>query len=796
MAIRDIRATYAEFVRSATGDPGIEPYDYQHRLAAGGLPELLSVPTGCGKTAAVTLGWLFRRTAHSDPEVRATTPHWLVYVLPQRVLVEQTQREIERWLHNLDLDVRCHVALGGVRAKDGRTWRDDVDRDAVVVGTQDMLLSRALNRGYGDTLTMWPIDFGLLHSGCHWVMDEIQLMGPGLPTTRQLHGLRLALGTAAPCSSTWMSATIDEQLMATVDAPTIGSRLELDTADRTELLAHRLDAAKTVRRLDVDAKRYAADLAAAVAALHRPGRRTLAVLNTVERARQVCEALSRRGDVPTVLVHSRYRPGDRARQVDAALAPPGNLGTIVVSTQVLEAGVDLSADVLVSEAAPWPSIVQRAGRCNRDGYAEDALLCWVAPPNPAPYLEADLDAAVAVLAELQGTVTTPTLMGARTVDTTPTTHAVLRRRDLVELFDTLPDLSGNDTDVTRFVRDADDRSVEVAWRHLGGVRPDTRSLPAREERCPAPIGEVRDWVAERIVWRFDHLDRAWVRCRKPDVRPGMVLVADADAGGYDERTGWSPASRTPVTPVHVEEPVEGELGEDHLSVGQPQWVSLARHSADTQAEATRILAALAPAGISPAMSTAAARAALFHDIGKVHPVFQESLTRFFTEDNRGQAERAGRPWAKSAGKGRLNHGRPHFRHELVSALVLMGDGAGALDGYDERDLAVYLVAAHHGHVRVGVRSLHDEAPAVVLGVADGEDVPAVEVGGVSIPRSRMDLSVIQLGTGGDGLASWSRRMLDLRDRPDLGPFRMAFLEAVVRLADWRASAAAERGVER
>ncbi len=805
MAITDIRAAYTDFVRSATDSPGIEPYDYQHRLAAGGLPELVSVPTGCGKTAAVTLAWLFRRTAHHDGAVRAATPHWLVYVLPQRVLVEQTQREIQRWLENLGLDVRCHVALGGVRPKDGRSWRHDIDRDAVVVGTQDMLLSRALNRGYGDSQTIWPIDFGLLHSGCHWVMDEVQLMGPGLPTTRQLHGLRRALGTAAPCGSTWMSATVDERLMATVDAPTIGSRLTLDATDRTGPLARRLDAAKTVRRLDVDvnAKRYATDLAAAIAALHRPGRRTLAVLNTVERARQVWDALTRRSAVPTVLVHSRFRPGDRARQVDAALAPPGEPGTIVVSTQVLEAGVDLSADVLVTEAAPWPSIVQRAGRCNRDGQADDALLCWVAPPGPAPYPEEDVAAAAAVLAELEGTVTTPTQMGARTVQTTSTTHAVLRRRDLVELFDTLPDLSGSHIDVTRFVRDADDRSVEVAWQHLGDARPTTRSLPARQERCPAPVGDVRGWVDDRFVWRWEHLDREWQRCRARDVRPGMVLLADAAAGGYDERTGWLPTSRSPVAPVEVAEAGANELADEHRSVSQPQWLSLARHSADVEAEATAILAVLDPPGVQPGMRAAAARAALLHDIGKAHDIFQESLGRFVTEDNRAHAEAAGRPWAKSSGRGRLDHSRRHFCHELVSALVLLGGGAAALDGCDERDLAVYLVAAHHGRARVGVRRLPGEADppperpdaAVVLGVADGDAVPAIEVPGVSIPACRVDLSVIQLGTGGDGLASWSRRMLGLRDRADIGPFRLAFLEAVVRLADWRASAAAEGSVK-
>ena len=48
---------------------------------------------------------------------------------------------------------------------------------------------------------------------------------------------------------------------------------------------------------------------------------------------------------------------------------------------------------------------------------------------------------------------------------------VLRRRDLIDLFDTTPDLSGYDLDISRFVRGGDERDVAVAWRELGGSAP-------------------------------------------------------------------------------------------------------------------------------------------------------------------------------------------------------------------------------------------------------------------------------------------------------------------------------------
>jgi CRISPR-associated endonuclease/helicase Cas3 len=49
---------------------------------------------------------------------------------------------------------------------------------------------------------------------------------------------------------------------------------------------------------------------------------------------------------------------------------------------------------------------------------------------------------------------------------------------------------------------------------------------------------------------------------------------------------------------------------------------------------------------------------------------------------------------------------------------------------------------------------------------------------------------MSVGDSGRG-PSWSSRTLKLRDRPDLGPFRLGFLEALVRLADWAVSASYE-----
>jgi hypothetical protein len=98
---------FADFTARATA--GMRPYPYQVRLAGEGLPDVLNVPTGAGKTLASVLPWLYRRINGVEDT------RWLVVVLPQRSLVEQTTRQVRQWLGNLDLDVQLYQELGKLK---------------------------------------------------------------------------------------------------------------------------------------------------------------------------------------------------------------------------------------------------------------------------------------------------------------------------------------------------------------------------------------------------------------------------------------------------------------------------------------------------------------------------------------------------------------------------------------------------------------------------------------------------------------------------------------------------------
>jgi len=72
--------------------------------------------------------------------------------------------------------------------------------------------------------------------------------------------------------------------------------------------------------------------------------------------------------VVTCNLTARHRPPDRRVLIDATtdLLKDEALGVLMTSTRLIEAGVDMSVDRVYRDIAQVPSIVQAAGRCNRE----------------------------------------------------------------------------------------------------------------------------------------------------------------------------------------------------------------------------------------------------------------------------------------------------------------------------------------------------------------------------------------------------------------------------------------------
>ncbi len=968
---------FISFFKTATGKHYL-PYEYQIRLACGDnacsdqpaslekgrncSSALISIPTGLGKTAAVVMAWLWNRVVLN----RNDWPRRLVYCLPMRTLVEQTAGEVEKWLRNtrnaaLDGTVNLEesafehllwlagaddltsqqisklpssaqsktskphspiIHMGGEdNAPERAQWDIHPERPAILIGTQDMLLSRALNRGYAAGRARWPKDFALLNNDCLWVFDEVQLMSTGFATSLQLQSWR-DRSDMKPVNATvswWMSATVErEWLESAVDfAPSIegiwndsemqtkllwieDAKKQSDSAMRLKQLLRqgaKIFHPKAEAELKADKEnKYIADVAAAVKKrMAEHGGKVLVILNTVRRA---CSLAEKMKDNNPLLLHSRFR--HRERKAWTSKVKDENF---IIATQVIEAGLDITSRVLFSESCPWPSFIQRCGRAAR--YPDDpkADVYWLdVTKDSLPYSEEELTKVKDQFASLKDV----SLDGFREhrKDLSPEAaqrllpyapRFVPQAKDIIDLFDTTPDLTGADIDISRYIRDGEERDITVFWRDCStiskGKNPPKAKVwqPEHAELCPVPVisrsSGFRDFAqkTQGRIWRWDYRD-GWTRLNRGDTErifPGQVFLLEQSCGGYDTKKGWTGRVddcffdigpwKQPVQPPAIpdgEDENAAGMGDDFEGANGSSnsgqngaWRSILHHSREVCEELRNSLALL------PASSDADedARVVLplagrLHDWGKAHPAFKQKVKpeelanavamvpdalpakapdRCWRRDKL-------RPQPESTPETERDARRAGFRHELASGLAILEllrrhqpshpalawpeeelraafnfvpsepctpfvDSALAAEiaalNVRQFNLLIYLVAAHHGKVRLSLRSSPDDLREDVpwpcppetrqaRGVRDGDSLPDVALPGLNFTSSQilapavtLHLDVMELGLSSAAGPSWRERTGELLATH--GPFRLAWYEAILRVADQRASQRAE-----
>ncbi|MCL5746077.1 MAG: hypothetical protein M1541_19470 [Acidobacteria bacterium] len=915
------------FFRAATG---YEPFDYQRRLAESNRTAaslLVKVPTGLGKTAALILPWLWNRSIRPSQIGERRSPQRLIYCLPMRTLIEQAYAWIGEWLTRLAYaadanEPRVRAAVERLQPKALARLSNDANKlrllgqplsaaremllwlmehspvilmggeendlkkaawdiypeePAILVGTQDMLLSRTLNRGYAMSRYRWPMQFGLLNSDCLWVMDEIQLMGPGLGTACQLDAFRVscrASETEADAAirsvdATWYaSATASRELLVSCDwrtatgdtrPPTEDFVIRLGPADFDDpRVARRLRAAK---RLEVHQEWHFEDgatpgrivsvhkaMLAAVGGRNDLPRRTLVICNTVRKARLLFTAVEAEfaGDPnrpQMILLHARFRRHDRQIIFDRLNNSCAKDGQIVISTQVIEAGVDISSAVLWMEAAPLPSMVQRLGRLNRAGefgHGEALVTNWcptaflvgvgAAPPPQGreraedkekrerenakrylPYEAAESESSLSTLSDVPDAspASLETALVRPMADILKPPVGAIRQHELLDLFDTDANLSLGYNDVSPFVRGLDSETdVQVLWRAWGTGDPLFGGDVGSGELCPVPLWEVKQLPTWRFGFVWQGRERGWQSVTERNLFPGAVLLLPISAGGYSAEQGWT-GRREDSAISDLYQPPALPSDADLLSILDGQWESIERHTQRVRSELQDILTSL---GIS--CDTAIAAALLegidWHDFGKNHPDWQRAVLT--------AAEAAGvtpewdhHPFAKFslggspalAGKSgrelraeiyRLKRlFRPGLRHEVASALALRQHHRSGERAPSVMDLlAEYLVMSHRGHVR---KVLRDELPRAprpcevardeVCGIVDGTSIDPVCVRDKMLTAGPLSIECRQLGRCRDGSEGWAKCVVRLLE--SFGPLRLAYLEALFRAADWRAS---------
>ncbi|WP_181685225.1 CRISPR-associated endonuclease Cas3'' [Halorhabdus salina] len=363
----------------------------------------LTLPTGMGKTLAGLSA--AQKLRDEDEKSR------IIYALPFTSIIDQVVDELET-IYRTDgtgrlLTAHHHLAESTIQDS---TDDDEADLSDDVAG----MLAESWRAGL--TVTTFVQLFE-------------SLAGPKNRQSMKLPALRdavVVLDEPQSLPLDWWKLVprlidiLTEQYDATVIAMTATQPRLFD--DETELVDDPDQYFESIRRVSYELddsteryiesqsepKSYAAattELAEAV----ESGQTTLAVCNTIDSARELTEQvdcdgfidvgrlyddeLQQKGSVDDVepkaiaervaatdddaLVHlsTRLRPADRLTLIEIAKElTDADHPTLTISTQLVEAGVDISFDRVFRDLAPIDSIVQAAGRCNRSFEREQGVV--------------------------------------------------------------------------------------------------------------------------------------------------------------------------------------------------------------------------------------------------------------------------------------------------------------------------------------------------------------------------------------------------------------------------------------
>jgi CRISPR-associated endonuclease/helicase Cas3 len=304
----------------------------------------LEAPTGSGKTLSSLRFALEHARAHDLERI--------IYVIPYLSITSQTAETIRKALGaDSETVLEHHSNFMAEGYEDEKAYRLHTDRwDAPIVLTTQVQFLESVFSAKASNLRK-------LHNMARSVIifDEAQSLP--LKCVYLFNGAINFLHSV--CSSTILLCTATQPLLDSVEYPALVSQ---DSS-----IADCGDAPKRYEIVDAMTKAgYSyAELAEFVLQKHESS--TLTVVNTKAAAKALYVEL-KRGGTPALHLSTGMCPAHRDAVIDE-LRRRLKVGepVICVSTQLIEAGVDISFECVVRDIAGLDSIYQAAGRCNRHG---------------------------------------------------------------------------------------------------------------------------------------------------------------------------------------------------------------------------------------------------------------------------------------------------------------------------------------------------------------------------------------------------------------------------------------------
>ena len=381
--IERLEATYAEYARNtAEMKPGraLEVNQLRAQVAhacleAAGKPRgiyQLTVPTGGGKTEASLRFALHHARAHRMDRV--------FYIVPYITIIDQNADKVRDILERAY--ARGKVVLehhSNFVPPDDTRLRHNLlaeNWDApIVFTTQVHFLEALFGPGTRDARRMHQLANSVI------IFDEVQTI-----PIKITHMFNAALRFLThDCGASVVLCTATQPPLDTL--PNEYRKLTIEPEHR--IIQNEAELFRKLKRVEVhDARKPGGLSNAEIADLAERALRekgsVLIVVNTRASAKALYgEIKGRQSGAATYHLSTNMCPAHRMDVLKKGIEPKlkAKEPVICVSTQLIEAGVDIDFGAVIRALAGLDSIAQSAGRCNRHGLSEDGGSVWVVNPR-------------------------------------------------------------------------------------------------------------------------------------------------------------------------------------------------------------------------------------------------------------------------------------------------------------------------------------------------------------------------------------------------------------------------------
>lgn len=332
----------------------------------------LTVPTGGGKTFASLRFALNHAKKHSMDRV--------FYVIPYTSIIDQNAEETRKVLEDKDKNgnylnkvvLEHHSNL----TPDEETRRQNLlaeNWDApIVFTTQVQFLEALFGSGTRGARRMHQLANSVI------IFDEIQTI-----PIRAVHMFNLAIRfLVQSCGATVVLCTATQPLLDKVEP----IQRALNIKQEQKIIPYEKELFQQLKRVEVFDRRKVGGWSdketteLALSELYEKDS-ALIVVNTKKCAYSLYQAIVQESEITPYHLSTNMCPAHRLDMLNKIKKKLENKEPVIcVSTQLIEAGVDIDFGAVIRHLAGMDSIAQAAGRCNRNGVREGGGNVWVVNP--------------------------------------------------------------------------------------------------------------------------------------------------------------------------------------------------------------------------------------------------------------------------------------------------------------------------------------------------------------------------------------------------------------------------------